>query len=76
MLPSINGIGLREASSIVLFGYYGIAATDAATFGFVDLAMMLVLGSAGWLRFISRGSKPKNTFSQPTTSSVTNAADQ
>lgn len=76
MLPSINGIGLREASSIVLFGYYGIAATDAATFGFVDLAMMLVLGFIGWLRFLSRGSKPENTYSQPITPSVTNAADQ
>lgn len=54
MLPSINGIGLREVSSIVLFGYYGIHATDAATFGFVDLAMMLAVGVIGCFRFIVR----------------------
>ena len=58
MLPTINGIGLREVSSIVLFGFYGIMSTEAAMFGFIDLAMMLIIGFIGWLRFISRSSYP------------------
>jgi len=59
MLPSINGIGLREASSIVLFSYYGIVATEAATFGFIDLALMLLVGVIGCFRFLTRPSIPK-----------------
>jgi len=59
MLPTINGIGLREASSIVLFGFYGIVATDAATFGLIDLAMMLVIGLIGCFRFLFRRSIPE-----------------
>ncbi len=60
MLPTINGIGVREASSIVLFGFYGIVATEAATFGLIDLAMMLLVGLIGCFRFLSRRSTPKN----------------
>ena len=60
MLPTINGIGLREASSIVLFGFYGIGATEAATFGLIDLAMMLAIGLIGCVRFLTRHSVPKN----------------
>jgi len=55
MLPSINGLGLREASSIILFGYYGISATQAATFSLIDLIMMLMIGFVGWMRFLGRG---------------------
>ncbi|MBW2662685.1 MAG: flippase-like domain-containing protein [Deltaproteobacteria bacterium] len=64
MLPSINGIGLREASSIVLFGFYGIGASQAAAFAFVDLAMMLAIGLIGWVRFLARRSIPKNQLSK------------
>ena len=64
MLPTINGIGLREASSIVLFGFYGIGATEAATFGLIDLAMMLAIGLIGCVRFLTRRSIPKNQLSK------------
>lgn len=60
MLPTINGLGLREASSIVLFGFYGIGSTQAATFAFLDLAIMLAIGMIGWVRFLTRRSFPKN----------------
>jgi uncharacterized membrane protein YbhN (UPF0104 family) len=56
MLPTINGIGLREGSCIVLFGFYGVAAADAVTFGLIDLANMVALGIIGWLRFVNRPS--------------------
>lgn len=55
MLPSINGIGLREVSSIALFDFYGINATTAAMFGFIDLAMMVLVGILGWLCFLKEG---------------------
>jgi hypothetical protein len=57
MLPSINGIGLREASSIILLGYFGITPAEATTFGFMDFALMVVLGIVGYIRFITRGKK-------------------
>jgi len=56
MLPTINGLGLREASNIVLFGYYGISATSAAAFSLIDLTMMILVGLVGWMRFLSRRS--------------------
>ncbi len=55
MFPSINGIGLREASSILLFQFYGIDSTSASLFGFIDLAMMMMTGVIGWLCFIRKG---------------------
>lgn len=55
MLPSINGIGLREASSIALFNFYGINSTTAALFGFIDLTMMILIGIVGWLCFLRKG---------------------
>jgi hypothetical protein len=65
MLPSINGIGLREISSIVLFGFYGIVATEAATFAFIDLLMMLAFGIIGCFLFLFRSSKPQSFESLP-----------
>lgn len=65
MLPTINGIGLREVSSIVLFGFYGIMATEAAMFGFIDFAMLLVIGFIGWLRFMTRRSIPQGIEPSP-----------
>ena len=64
MLPTINGIGLREASSIVLFGFYGVASSQAATFAFLDLAMMLAVGLIGWVRFLTRRSVPTSQLSK------------
>lgn len=61
MLPSINGIGLREMSSIVLFGFYGIVATEAVTFAFIDLGIMIVVGLIGCFRFLVRRSIPQRT---------------
>lgn len=55
MLPTINGIGLREASSIILFGFYGVMPVQAALFGLIDLAMIICVGFFGWLRFMTRG---------------------
>ena len=55
MLPSINGIGLREASSIALFNFYGINSTTAALFGFIDLTMMILIGIVGCLCFLRKG---------------------
>jgi len=60
MFPTINGIGLREASSIVLFGYYGIAPTSAATFGLLEFLMSLTIGLIGWYRFVARRSIPQS----------------
>ncbi len=54
MLPTINGIGLRDGSNIILFGLYGISSTDAVAFGFIDFGMMILFGIMGWIRFITR----------------------
>ncbi|WDP90772.1 MAG: flippase-like domain-containing protein [Desulfobacter sp.] len=54
MLPSINGIGLREASCIALFDFYAIDPTTAAMFGFIDLFMMIIIGVLGWVCFMRK----------------------
>lgn len=61
MLPTINGLGLRESSSIILLGFYNINAAKATAFGFIDLAIMLLLGLVGWVRFLMRRSLPENS---------------
>lgn len=58
MLPTINGLGLREASSILLFGIYGVSAAEAVTFSFIELLFMALLFVAGWVRLITRRSLP------------------
>lgn len=61
MLPAINGLGLREVSSVVLFGFYGVAATSAVAFSFIELFFMVLLFAIGWLRLVSRRSLPEAT---------------
>src|SRR3546814_247001 len=58
MLPTINGLGLREASSVLLFGLYGVSATEAVTFSFLELLLSMLLFMAGWVRLVRRRSLP------------------
>jgi len=69
MLPTINGIGVREASSIILFGFYSISPARAVAFGFLDLAMRLVIAIIGWFRFITRRSASDQIVITSSTSS-------
>jgi uncharacterized protein (TIRG00374 family) len=54
LAPTINGLGVREASNIFLFASHGIDATAAVAFSLVDLGMMMIFGFFGWLRYVSR----------------------
>jgi uncharacterized membrane protein YbhN (UPF0104 family) len=54
MLPTINGLGLRDAASILLFGFYGISGTEAVAFSFLDLFFIIILFVAGWVRLVTR----------------------
>jgi len=58
VLPSINGLGLREVSNIMLLASYGISSTEAISFGFIEYLMLLMISSLGGLRFITRKSVP------------------
>lgn len=51
---SINGIGLREAVFVFLFGIYGVAVESAVAFAWVALAMLLVQGVVGGIVFLLR----------------------
>lgn len=54
MLPAINGVGVREATAILLFAAYRVPAEAAVAFGLVDLGLTLVTGAVGGLRFVLR----------------------
>lgn len=53
---SINGIGVRDAVFVFLFGIYGVAAESAVAFAWVVLAMILVQGVVGGIVFLLRKS--------------------
>jgi len=44
---SINGIGLREAIFVFLFGLYGVATESSVAFAWIALGMILVQGVVG-----------------------------
>ena len=53
---SINGIGLREAIFVFLFGIYGVSVESAVAFAWVALGMLLVQGVVGGIVFLLRRS--------------------
>ncbi len=53
---SINGIGLREAIFVFLFGIYGVAVESSVAFAWIALAMILIQGVIGGIVFLFRRS--------------------
>jgi glycosyltransferase 2 family protein len=51
---TINGLGLREGSTIEIFRYYLIPAGTAVAFSLVDVGFRLVLGAVGGIIYASR----------------------
>lgn len=51
---TINGIGLRDAVMVRIFGYYGIAPSYAVSFALVDLLFNLLLGIIGGILYAAR----------------------
>lgn len=51
---TINGLGLREGSTVEIFKYYLIPAGTAVAFSLVDVAFRLVLGAVGGIIYASR----------------------
>ena len=51
---SINGIGLREAIFVFLFGIYGVATEDSVAYAWIALGMILVQGVVGGIVFLLR----------------------
>lgn len=51
---SINGIGLRDAIFVFMFGAYGVATESAVAFSWIVLGMLLVQGVVGGLVFLLR----------------------
>jgi glycosyltransferase 2 family protein len=51
---TINGLGLREGSTIEIFDFYGIPAGTAVAFSLVDVAFRLVLGAVGGIVYATR----------------------
>ena len=51
---TINGLGLREGSTVEIFKYYLIPAGTAVAFSLVDVAFRLVLGAVGGVIYASR----------------------
>ena len=60
---SINGIGLREAIFVFLFGIYGVATESSVAYAWIALGMILVQGVVGGLVFLMRR---KISAQQPT----------
>ena len=51
---TINGLGLREGSTIEIFKYYLIPAGTAVAFSLIDVGFRLVLGAVGGVIYASR----------------------
>lgn len=51
---TINGLGLREGSTIAIFNYYAIPAQTAFSFSLVDVGFRLILGALGGILYVSR----------------------
>ena len=58
MPVSINGIGVREAILVFMFGIYGVSAESAIAFAWVWLAMLLGQGVVGGIVFMFRKNRP------------------
>jgi hypothetical protein len=52
MLPSINGIGVREGGYVFLLGKVGVAGAGAISLSFVNLICFMLLSLAGALLFV------------------------
>ena len=60
LLPSLNGLGLREGAYIYFFGNQAMLGQDgAAALSLIMLAMLIFLGLAGGLVFAFSGSRAK-----------------
>lgn len=51
---TINGLGLREGSTIEIFRYYLIPAGTAVAFSLIDVGFRLILGAVGGVIYASR----------------------
>jgi glycosyltransferase 2 family protein len=51
---SVNGWGLREASYIEIFAFYGIGAAAAVSFSLIEVAFGLAVGLVGGAIYIAR----------------------
>lgn len=53
LLPSIGGYGIREASFIIFFGWFGVSEEAAGLFGMLQLLFFWVFSVAGGYCFIT-----------------------
>ncbi|NIM90247.1 MAG: flippase-like domain-containing protein [Candidatus Aminicenantes bacterium] len=51
---TISGFGLREGAYIEIFRFYGISASAAVSFSFIDVIFQLVVGLVGAVIYITR----------------------
>ena len=51
---TISGFGLREGTYIEIFKFYGISASAAVSFSFIDVVFQLVVGLVGAVIYITR----------------------
>ena len=51
---TISGFGLREGTYIEIFKFYGISASAAVSFSFIDVIFQLVVGLVGAVIYITR----------------------
>ena len=51
---TISGFGLREGTYIEIFKFYGISASVAVSFSFIDVIFQLVVGLVGAVIYITR----------------------
>lgn len=57
MLPSINGIGIRDLGFVGLLAQVGVSTAEALTLSFMNLIIPMVLSTAGGILFILQKNK-------------------
>jgi len=51
---TINGLGVREGAYVAIFSFYGLSASAALSFSFIEIAFGLAVGLLGAVIYITR----------------------
>lgn len=57
-LPSIGGLGVREAGAAYLFAKVGVASGISVSISLINFLFMVIVGVGGWLFFMTTKSTP------------------
>jgi glucose uptake protein GlcU len=58
MLPSINGLGVREGGFVILLGKIGVSEAAAVSLSFLSILIPMIISIAGGILFMMQKKIP------------------